>query len=519
MIAAMAIFSLNGAIGQAPVGSTLRENGTNQTGPNVERRPAPPKSPDLGKTPLGGNPLWGIPLSSLSAMRERPLFSASRRPPMPPRPVAETPLPPSAEAQHPPFTLVGTAIGKTQNVAIILDPTTKKFVRLHSGEAASQWSLRSVDLKSMAVEKHNQAVALPLSATGAKGINGRAYDPTGDLLSMSSGTPSRSSPSLILDTTQTANVGGTTAALAASPTRTFTAYHIGNSLTEDLFYDFRTVATRYEATQDNTYAWGFHFRPGTSLTFLYKFPTPPATPYPTISGVKETDTSRWPTTNLVPWPVSLPGNHWDVVTMEPFPGGGTDGPATLGSDTVAINAMIALTKTRADNVSTRFFIYEAWPAVKYGDLNSYSTAWLTSTQNNPGAASALNRNYFTHLVSAVRQTNFNVEVIPVGEVLYVLDMKMRARQFQGFYSITQLHRDALHLNSVGQNVTSWTAYAAIFKKSPVGLRNDVLGNAAVSPFTNVTAISPTDMLLMQQTVWEVVNSHLPPQPSPHLAHQ
>ena len=129
VIAAMAIFSLNGAIGQAPVGSTLRENGTNQTGPNVERRPAPPKSPDLKKTPLGGNPLWGIPLSSLSAMRERPLFSASRRPPMPPRPVAETPLPPFAEPQNPPFTLVGTAIGKTQNVAIILDPTTKKFVR------------------------------------------------------------------------------------------------------------------------------------------------------------------------------------------------------------------------------------------------------------------------------------------------------------------------------------------------------------------------------------------------------
>ena len=61
--------------------------------------------------------------------------------------------------------------------------------------------------------------------------------------------------------------------------------------------------------------------------------------------------------------------------MEPFPGGGTDGPATLGSDTVAINAMIALTKTRTNNASTRFFIYEAWPLVKYGDLNSYSTAW------------------------------------------------------------------------------------------------------------------------------------------------
>ena len=81
-------------------------------------------------------------MSSLSAMRERPLFSASRRPPVPPRPVAETPPPPLAQPEHPPFTLVGTAIGKTQNVAVILDPTTKNLVRLHSGEAASQWNLR-----------------------------------------------------------------------------------------------------------------------------------------------------------------------------------------------------------------------------------------------------------------------------------------------------------------------------------------------------------------------------------------
>jgi hypothetical protein len=55
-----------------------------------------------------------------------------------------------------------------------------------------------------------------------------------------------------LDTTKIVNGRGKTAAVAAFPTRTFTAYHIGNSLTEDLFYDFRTVATRYEATQGNT---------------------------------------------------------------------------------------------------------------------------------------------------------------------------------------------------------------------------------------------------------------------------
>jgi hypothetical protein len=36
-------------------------------------------------------------------------------------------------------------------------------------------------------------------------------------------------------------------------------------------------------------------------------------------------------------------------------------------------------------------------------------------------------------------------------------------------------------------------------------------NATVSPFTNVTTTSPAHMLLMQQTVWDVVRNHLPPQ--------
>src|ERR1700721_2394532 len=34
--------------------------------------------------PQPGNPLWAVPFSSLTVTRERPLFSASRRPPPPP---------------------------------------------------------------------------------------------------------------------------------------------------------------------------------------------------------------------------------------------------------------------------------------------------------------------------------------------------------------------------------------------------------------------------------------------------
>ena len=44
-----------------------------------------PENPGLGQPPLEGNFLSRIPLSSLSVTRQRPLFSASRRPPAPAR--------------------------------------------------------------------------------------------------------------------------------------------------------------------------------------------------------------------------------------------------------------------------------------------------------------------------------------------------------------------------------------------------------------------------------------------------
>jgi general secretion pathway protein N len=170
VIVAMASFSLNGAMGQAPAGASPGGNDTDQASPRAEQQPAAAKNPDLRQPIPGGNPLWGIPLGSLSATRERPIFSASRRPPAPlapPMPIAEAPPPPPpAEAAQPPFTLVGTAIGKPQNVALVLDQSTKSLVRLHVGEAASGWVLRSVNLRTMTVEKNSQTVSLSLPVPG-----------------------------------------------------------------------------------------------------------------------------------------------------------------------------------------------------------------------------------------------------------------------------------------------------------------------------------------------------------------
>ncbi len=173
VIAAMASFSVNGAIGQESAGANLRGNVADQASPTTEQHLAAVKNPDLRQPPPGGNPLWGIAISALSVTQERPLFSASRRPPAPPAPLAPPPMPvaeappPPAEPERPPLTLVGTAIGNPQNLALILNQTTKSFIRLHVGEAAMGWYLRSVDSRTMTLEKNNQLVTLSLPVPGA----------------------------------------------------------------------------------------------------------------------------------------------------------------------------------------------------------------------------------------------------------------------------------------------------------------------------------------------------------------
>jgi general secretion pathway protein N len=91
------------------------------------------------------------------------------------RVTAAPPPPKPAEPEQPLLTLVGTAIGQTQNVAVVLDRTTKTLVRLHVGEAASGWILRSVDSRAMTVEKNSQTVTLALPEPGSVPANSMPF--------------------------------------------------------------------------------------------------------------------------------------------------------------------------------------------------------------------------------------------------------------------------------------------------------------------------------------------------------
>jgi general secretion pathway protein N len=115
-----------------------------------------------------GNPLWAVPLSSLTATRERPLFSASRRPP--PAPVAAVPVvqavrapppPRPREPERPRLLLVGT-VGGEDGIAVFVDQATQAVVRLRTGEGHDGWVLRTVVGREVTLQNDRDTAILTL---------------------------------------------------------------------------------------------------------------------------------------------------------------------------------------------------------------------------------------------------------------------------------------------------------------------------------------------------------------------
>jgi hypothetical protein len=117
--------------------------------------------------PKNGNPLWKISLSALRATVERPLFSASRRPPPPavvPSIVAPSlpPSQPAAEPDHPQLKLLGTIIGERKEIAVFLDDATKNMISLRIGQDHDGWTLRFVRGYQVDFEKEHRIATLVL---------------------------------------------------------------------------------------------------------------------------------------------------------------------------------------------------------------------------------------------------------------------------------------------------------------------------------------------------------------------
>ena len=137
---------------------------------------APREAPRANRVEPSGNPLWAIPLSGLTATRERPIFLPSRRPPAPvvagpPAVAPAAPPPPPAAPERPQLRLVGAVIGETEAIAVFLDPANNP-VRLRTGQAHAGWLLQSVRGREAVLQKDRETAILALPSPDASPPSG-----------------------------------------------------------------------------------------------------------------------------------------------------------------------------------------------------------------------------------------------------------------------------------------------------------------------------------------------------------
>lgn len=122
---------------------------------------------------LRGNPLWAVPLSMLSETGDRPIFSASRRPPPPVASVSASSAPPQPPPSPPQpelrLVLVGTVIGDDQSVGIFIDEKSKTTLRLKLDGNYQGWKLLLVHRREVIMARGDLTETLELTKPGGGG--------------------------------------------------------------------------------------------------------------------------------------------------------------------------------------------------------------------------------------------------------------------------------------------------------------------------------------------------------------
>jgi hypothetical protein len=107
------------------------------------------------------NPLAAPSLNRLSATRERPLFTPSRRAAPPPTPVAST-APVESAVGPPRIALVGIVIGVEGPRAVVNDLALNKIVRVRIGDEIEGWKVREIDERLLVVWRDGRSISFTL---------------------------------------------------------------------------------------------------------------------------------------------------------------------------------------------------------------------------------------------------------------------------------------------------------------------------------------------------------------------
>ncbi len=261
--------------------------------------------------------------------------------------------------------------------------------------------------------------------------------------------------------------------LTARTEETLRIYHVGNSVTDSINYNgFRQLAE----SRGHKYIFGRHMIPGAPLSWIWDHPD---------SGFREEPFGHYPN--------ALSNYQWDVLTLQPFDRqlDGKEGDVLMAKN------YINLALPKSPNL--RIYVYSRWPRRDKDDSLDFDKKWLRKyTGGFDGTEET--KEYFEKLTLELRKAYPNIQerilMVPVGDVLYELNQRMKAAQVPGYTSINQVYADGIHFNNVGSYIVACTFYTTLYKENPKGL--------TANPYD---INNPQLVSIIQEAVWKVVSRH------------
>jgi hypothetical protein len=153
--------------------------GVRASRPLVDRTPDPSALANkAGETPAlpaeGGaalpSPLAAQPLDRLSATRERPLFSPTRRPPPPPPLVVIAPEPPPPPPPPPDVALFGIVMDGDEAQAVVRAGPAAKITHVRVGDDIGGWKVAQIDGRRLILSLDDRIATFLMFA--GKSVNG-----------------------------------------------------------------------------------------------------------------------------------------------------------------------------------------------------------------------------------------------------------------------------------------------------------------------------------------------------------
>lgn len=155
----VAVFALGSALILGGVGVTRAQAQTQpqtqaQPQPQPQTQPRPQVQAQAPATPTAGlaSPLAVHSLDRLSATRERPLFSPSRRAPAPPPPPPPIIRPPPPPPEPPNVTLVGIVMDAGEARAIVQSGPTNEVRRVRIGDEIGGWKVAQIESRRLVLK-------------------------------------------------------------------------------------------------------------------------------------------------------------------------------------------------------------------------------------------------------------------------------------------------------------------------------------------------------------------------------